>query len=136
MPQLTWRSLSFSKTPSHGPHIVGARPDSTSGAPASSCARRVNTDARVQPGDRAGDGLVLERGQLLLADARTGSCGARPLGREGRHLRGDGPGPGARAARAIAGALCVARLRELVAARIAHRRRGILGLGRAAAARA
>src|SRR5882724_12279329 len=57
MPQLTWRSLSFWKTPSHGPHIVAAAVTSTSGAPASSCDRAVSTDVRVQPGTAQGTGL-------------------------------------------------------------------------------
>jgi hypothetical protein len=57
MPQLTWRSFSFWKTPSHVPHIVAAGVTSTSGAPASSCARFVNTDPRVHPGTEQGTGL-------------------------------------------------------------------------------
>src|SRR5262252_7533267 len=57
MPQLTWRSFSFLKTPSHGPHITAGAVGSTSGAPPSSCARRVNTELRVQPGTVQGTGL-------------------------------------------------------------------------------
>src|SRR5581483_5308775 len=81
---------------------------------------------------RARNALVLERGQLLLA-AGAQHGGRRLLGRERGQLRGDRPRPGVLATGASAGALDVAQAGELLAARIAHPRRGVIGVGCGAA---
>ena len=71
--------------------------------PASSCARRENTDVRVQPGTAQGTALSSSAASLRLA------VGAQPVRRLAAWSRTppsaavDGPGPGAVAARAIAG---------------------------------
>ena len=55
MPQRTGRSFSLRKTPSHCPQRCVGSGGSTSGAPASSWARRENTDAARAAGDGARD---------------------------------------------------------------------------------
>ena len=84
-------------------------------------------------GDDAGELLVRQRGQLPLA---AGAHSARRLAVGGERLQLvlGAPGPGSVAARPVAGALRVRGARELLAAGIAHRRRGISRIGRAAAA--
>ena len=126
MPQRTGRSFSLRKTPSHCPQRCVGSGGSTSGAPASSCARRENTDVRVQPG--TAHGMACRRAPPSGAS----SSAHRPAG--GGRLAANAsiccatrPGPGAGAARAIAGALDVLRLRVRLAAGIAHRRRGSAG---------
>ena len=96
--------------------------------------RPLGEDGRARAArDDAGELLVLQRGQLPFA---TGAHPARrlPIGGERLQLILGAPGPGAVAARPVAGALRVRDARELLAAGIAHRRGGIRRIGRAAAA--
>ena len=76
--------------------------------------------------DRAGDLLVLQRRQLALA-AGAQLLGRRLVGGERLQLRGRGPGPGVLAAGHVAAALLVVQADELLLARLAHARAGIVG---------
>ena len=66
MPQRTGRSFSLRKTPSHCPQRCVGSGGSTSGAPASSWARRENTDVRVQPGTAHGIALSASAAEPAL----------------------------------------------------------------------
>ena len=79
MPQRTGRSFSLRKTPSHWPQRSVGSGGSTSGAPASSCARRENTDVRVQPGTAHGMVLSASAASSALVSRRTGRPAAGRL---------------------------------------------------------
>ena len=90
----------------------GRAPARRRARPASSCALRENTDLRVQPGDRAGDRSCRPAPASFASQPAHRFVGGGALVANAASCAVDGPGPGPVAARAIAGALDVGRLRR------------------------
>src|SRR3954471_10324414 len=77
MPQRTGRSFSLRNTPSHWPQRWVGSGGSTSGAPASSCARRENTDVGGPPGPAHGTVLSLRPASRPSSSAHNPVGGCR-----------------------------------------------------------